>query len=393
MTSVRRRFFLTLAILIVTIIAVVLLVVTRPEANVEMKQPGITHVVVTEVIQRDLQPMIEFTGVLRPHQTASVRFKVSGELMLRNVEPGQLVDGGELLLQLDDADYQDVLKEATSQLSEIQAALERDQALLKLARENRQLAEREYQRLEKLGKGSLASVSTREGSRRQLINLQSEEVRLAYSMQSSRARLARQDAALSRAQRNLDRTRLLAPFTGRVNRVMAEVGEYLQGNSLVLELIDTNTLELEVAVTGDVAGALTLGQVLVLDIDRRQITGELVALQFDPDPQTHTHPLRIRIPGDGLLPGQLGRVGLPLRPRMDALIVPASAVMREEGKHYVFLLREGRLVQQQVMTGIRQDDLQILQRGVEAGDLVVARDVEVLSHDIEVQVESNEEAH
>ncbi|MCU7857161.1 MAG: HlyD family efflux transporter periplasmic adaptor subunit, partial [Candidatus Thiodiazotropha sp. (ex Lucinoma borealis)] len=264
MTSVRRRFFLTLAILIVTIIAVVLLVVTRPEANVEMKQPGITRVVVTEVIQRDLQPMIEFTGILRPRQTASVRFEVSGELMVRNVEPGQLVDGGELLLQLDDADYQDALKEATSQLSETQAALERDQALLKLARENRQLAEREYQRLEKLGKGSLASVSTREGSRQQLINLQSEEARLAYSMQSSRARLARQDAALSRAQRNLDRTRLLAPFTGRVNRVMAEVGDYLQGNSLVLELIDTNILELEVAVSGDVAAALALGQVLVL---------------------------------------------------------------------------------------------------------------------------------
>ncbi|MCU7906346.1 MAG: efflux RND transporter periplasmic adaptor subunit [Candidatus Thiodiazotropha sp. (ex Epidulcina cf. delphinae)] len=392
MTSAKRRFFLTLAILIVTIVVIVLLVVTRPEANMAMKQPGITRVEVTQVVQRDLLPTVEFTGVLRPRQIASLRFEVSGELMIRQVEPGQSVDAGDLLLQLDDADYRDALREAESQLSETRAALERDQALLKLAGENRRLAEREYQRLEKLGKGSLASVSTRESSRQQLINLQSEEARLGFGRQSSRARLARQEAALSRARRNLDRTRLSAPFGGRVNRVMAEVGDYLQGNSLVLELIDTSALELEVAVSGDVAAALSLGQTLVVDVDGRQVQGELVALQFDPDPQTHTHPLRIRIPGEGLLPGRLGRVGLPLRPRIDALVVPASAVMREEGKHYLFLVREDRLVRQLVVPGIRQDDLQLIRRGVEPGDLVVARDVEVLSHDIEVQVESDREA-
>ncbi|MCU7918056.1 MAG: efflux RND transporter periplasmic adaptor subunit [Candidatus Thiodiazotropha sp. (ex Epidulcina cf. delphinae)] len=392
MTSARRRFFLTLTILIVTILIIVLLVATRPEANVAMKQPGITRVEVTQVEQRDLLPSVEFTGVLRPRQIASLRFEVSGEVMIRQVEPGQLVDAGDLLLQLDDADYRDALSEAASQLSETQAALERDQALLKLAGENRRLAEREYQRLEKLGKGSLASVSTRESSRQQLINLQSEEARLGFGRQSNRARLARQEAALSRARRNLERTRLSAPFSGRVNRVMAEVGDYLQGNSLVLELIDTGALELVVAVSGDVAAALSLGQALVVDVDGRRVEGELVALQFDPDPQTHTHPLRIRIPGEGLLPGQLGQVDLPLRPRTDALVVPASAVMREEGKHYLFLVREGRLVRQRVTPGLRQDDLQLIRRGVEPGDLVVARDVEVLSHDIEVQVESDGEA-
>ncbi|MEW8637212.1 MAG: efflux RND transporter periplasmic adaptor subunit [Candidatus Thiodiazotropha endolucinida] len=387
MTSVRRRFLITLAILMSTVVIVVTLFMTRPEANVEMKQPGITRVEVAEVVRRDLLPKVPFTGVLRPRQIASLRFEVAGELSAREVEPGESVSQGDLLLRLDNEDYRDALSETESRLTETRATLERDGALLKLARENRQLAEREYQRLEKLGKGSLASVSTRESARQQLINLQSEEARLVFSQQSNQARLARQEAANNRARRNLQRTHLLAPFNGRVNRVMVEEGDYVQGNNSALELIDDAMLELEMAVSGDVAAALSLGQPLSVKVDSRDVGGELVALQIDPDPQTHTHPLRIRIPGQGLLPGQLGRVDLPLRPRKDALVVPVSAVMREEGKHYVFLVQGSRLVRRQVVTGIRQGDLQLLLQGVKQGDLLVARDVEVLSHDIEVQVE------
>jgi hypothetical protein len=62
-------------------------------------------------------------------------------------------------------------------------------------------------------------------------------------------------------------------------------------------------------------------------------------------------------------------------------------VLREEGDHYVFLVRQGRLVRQQVVPGIREGDWQLLSEGVEQGDRLVARDVDVLSHDIEVQVE------
>jgi HlyD family secretion protein len=386
-TSFRRRFLLSLAILMTTTLIVVVLFMTRPEANGEMRQLATTRVEVVEVVRRDLQPRVTFTGVLRPRQVTSLGFEVMGELSARKVEPGERVSTGDLLLSLDNEDYQDALRETEAQLLETRATLERDGELLTLARENRQLAEREYQRLEKLGKGSLASVSKRESARQQLINLQSEEARLVFSLQSSQARLARLEAANNRARRNLQRTRLVAPFSGRVNRIMVEVGDYVQGTNPVLELIDDATLELEVAVSGDVAAALALGQSLDVSVDGRDVAGELVALQIDPDPKTHTHPLRVRIAGEGLLPGELGRVALPLRPRKNALIVPASAVLREEGKHYVFLVREHRLVRQQVVPGIREADWQLLAQGVEQGDQLVARDVEVLSHGIEVEVE------
>jgi RND family efflux transporter MFP subunit len=388
--SSKRRLYLTLAILSVTIVLVALLRVTKPEAKSEMKAPVVTRVEVAEVKRQDIQPRASLTGILRPRQSASLRFEVSGELMQRLVEPGASVEAEASLLELDDADYLDALVEAQSQLSEIQAALAQDKALLKLARDNRDLAEREYQRLEKLGKGSLASVSTRESARQQLNSLESDAARLSFSVQSNRARLSRQEAAVNRAERNLARTRLLAPFAGRINKVMVEEGDYLQANSQALELIDTSSLELKLEVMGDVASALQLGQQIEVVVGDQRIAGELVAMQFDPDPQTHTHPVSIRLPGDGLLPGQLGQVELPLRLREKALVVPASALLRETGKAYLFLLKEGRLQRKEVIPGIRQKTLQVIHAGVEAGDLVVDRDVEVLSDGLEVEIEPGE---
>ncbi len=382
-----RRFWLSLAIVLASLLLVVLLIITRPEVNTEVKPPPVPRVEVTRVMVRDILPEVEVAGVLRPWQSARLRFEVSGEVRSRQIEPGQSVTSGEVLLQLDDADYRDALIEAQSQLDESRATLKRDRALLELARENRLLAEREYQRLEKLGEGSLASQSTREGARQKLLALQSDEASLTFSLESNQSRVARQEAALSRAQRNLDRTRLVAPFDGRINQVLVDVGDYVPPNTQVLELIDARTLELQLSVSGDVAAALRLGQSLEVTVEDRQVAGRLVALQVDPDPQTHTHPIRVRIESGGFLPGQLGRVGVPLRPRAGAWVVPTTALLREEGQYYVFLLKGERLQRRRVIPGIRQGDWQVIRKGVSEGDTLVARDVDVLSQDLRVQVE------
>jgi RND family efflux transporter MFP subunit len=383
---------MTLAILGATIVIVLLLIATRPEVNTEMKKPPVTRVEVIRVATQDLQPWVALTGLLRPRQVASLQFEVAGELLQRQVEPGTEVAAGELLLLLDDADYRDAVIEAKAQLRETRAAMAQDRILLKLARENRDLAGKEFERLERLGKDSLASASTRDSARQKLLSLESELARLEYSIESGEARLASQEAALSRARRNLQRTQLEAPFSGRVNRVMVEVGDSLQASTPALELIDTSALELRLEVSGDVAAALSLGQSLVVDVDGREVHGELIALQFDPDPQTHTHPIRIRVPSDNLLPGQLGQVALPLRLTSDALVVPASALLRDEGGQYLFVVSEGRLERRPVVAGLRVKNHQAIRRGVSAGERVVARDVEVLSDGLAVEIEAERSA-
>jgi len=388
LSSLLRRSLLTFLIFIITAVVVAGLVVTRPKPEIDLQAPVVTRVEVVAVEISDLNPRVELTGVLRPRQTARLRFEVQGTLVERRAEPGLAVVAGELLLQLEEADYQDALTEAQALLDEALAGIARDRTLLKLARESRKLALREVQRLDKLGEGSLASASNRDSARQQLLQLESEEARLLYGIESGNARMARLQASLSRAQRNLQRTRLKAPFSGQVNRVMVEVGDLVQSGSDAAVLLDTGMLELDVEVTGEVALALSLGQSLMVSVDGAKREGFLVALQPDPDPQTHTHPARVRIPADGLSPGLLGRVSLPLGRRSDVLVVPISAVLREEGKAFAFVVQEKRIQRRQVREGIRyQGRLEIIQ-GLHAGEQVVARDIQSLSDGIRVEIEN-----
>ena len=85
-------------------------------------------------------------------------------------------------------------------------------------------------------------------------------------------------------------------------------------------------------------------------------------------------------------------MALPLRPAKDALVVPTSALLREEGGQYLFLVNDGRLERRQVVAGLRIGSRQAIREGVTAGETVVARDVEVLSDDLEVEIEASESA-
>ncbi|KRT53772.1 efflux RND transporter periplasmic adaptor subunit [endosymbiont of Ridgeia piscesae] len=392
MASVRRRFLLTLLILVLTIVAVFGLVKTRPRPQAEFSAVVLSRVEVIEAVQRALQPQLQLTGVLQPWQLARLGFEVKGELLERRVEPGQRVRQGELLLRLDDADYRDALTEARAQLRETRAGIERDQRLLKLAQQQRQLAEREFQRLERLGQDSLASGSTRDSARQQLLKLESDAARLSFGIDSGKARLAQQQAAAARAERNLQRSHLLAPFDGRVNRVEVEVGDYLQPASLVVELIRDDYLELSLEVSTDIAAVLRLGQSLAVELPDGPRQAELVALQPVPDARTHTHPIRLKLLGAGLLPGMLGRVALPLRSYSDAILVPVSALLREAGQAWLFVVNEGRLERRAVEAGIVDQGWQLIEAGLQPGELVVARDVEVLSDGLAVETERLESA-
>jgi hypothetical protein len=115
------------------------------------------------------------------------------------------------------------------------------------------------------------------------------------------------------------------------------------------------------------------------------LPGEVIALQINPDPETFTHALRVRVAGDHARPGQVAQVRLPLLERRGVTAVPSTAVLFDEGRAYVFRVDGDTLEQVEVRPGARVDGLQIVLQGLAASDRVVTRDVAALSHGQQVQ--------
>jgi RND family efflux transporter MFP subunit len=378
-----RQRYLLLAVLL----AAVLLVLTAPEQEPELREAAATRVQVATVARHDLEPFKALSGRLEPARKAALHFELAGQVAVRAVEPGQAVVEGTLLLALDSGDYADDLAEAEAQLTQEQRNIARDRELLKLARQNHALQKNDLGRLEKLGADSLVSQSHLDEVRIQLIRLESELAQLKASTGTADARLALKQAARNRAARNLERTRLQAPFAGTVNSVNVQVGDYVTPAQQVVDLVDAATLDMYVEVRGEVMQSLSQGQPVGIEVDGNSLPGKVLAMQLDPDPVTFTHALRIRLPGNGARPGQVAQVRLPLQVLQQVLAVPATAVLYEEGQTFVFRVNSDTLERVEVLLGQRVGEWQEVRRGINQDEQVVARDVAALSDGQKVAVE------
>jgi len=369
-----------LSLLLALVAIAVLLVITRPEQGSELREAVSPRVQVETVGLHDLQPVATVSGRLEPARKAALHFELSGQVEARPVEPGQSVQEGELLLALDAGDFTDALAEAEAQLTQERRNIERDRALLKLSRRNYVLSQSELARLEKLGADSLVSQSQLDEGRIRLIQLEAEAAQLEASTGSAESRLALREAARNRAARNLERTRLSAPFSGTVNAVLVQQGDYVTPNQTVVDLIDSSRLDLYLEVRGDVAHAQAQGQTVEVRVNGRRLPGEVIALQVDPDPVTFTHAVRVRVSGEQARPGQVAEASLPLQPLHQVAAVPSTAVLYDEGRTYVFRVNADILELVEVELGQRVGDLQVVEQGIGEADRIVTRDVAALSH-------------
>lgn len=362
----------------VSLLIVLALFWTRPDTYAELQSLPPPTVNIDIVAQIDIQPITEVTGKLQPTRKARLHFQVSGQMDQRFVEAGQYVEENAQMLSIESGDFIDAVKEATAILKTERAAIERDSRLLELMRQERALQEQEVARIKKLGRDSLASKSNYDQALQALYRQQAEEARLKHSVDSARSRLMIEQARLNKAERNLKRAQLMAPFDGTVNDVYVEVGDYVSPGQAALEIVQVDKLDLKLEITGTSAAQLQLGQNIKVTTNSDEREGQIIALAVAPDAETNTHALKIRLPSDGLFAGQLAVAQLPGNFYKAANVIPISAILYEDGQSYVFEVVDDHAIKRTVKLIERYKDVQVI-AGVESGSTIISKDVSSLA--------------
>ena len=143
-------------------------------------------------------------------------------------------------------------------------------------------------------------------------------------------------------------------------------------------LVDTSELDVLLDVRGEIMSGLTLGQEVDVAINNQTDTGRIVALQPDPDVNTNTHQIRVRIANNNAQSGILAIVSMPLMSRSEAMLIPVSSVLNVFGKSYVFSIDGNVLNQIPVELGRRVGNEFVVLYGLTVGQAIVARDVNAL---------------
>ena len=355
-------------------------------------------VVVATVSQRTVPVDVQVIGNVEAYATIAVKSQVGGELTLVHFREGDFVKKGDVLFTIDRR-----LLEA--QVKQAQATLERDKAQLSLAEANlaRDIAQEKYThdeaaRYRKLFQKGVISREQYDqyqtGS-----DVQTEAVHAdKAALESARAALAADEAALRNIEVQLSYTLILSPIDGRTGNLMIKQGNVVKANDV--DLVTINQLQpiyvtftVPEARLADIKRYMAQGKVKVLatppDSEQAQ-TGDLSFIDNAVDSTTGTIKLKGTFANADrkLWPGQYVRVTLRLGSARDALLVPTEAVQSGQEGQFVFVVgRDMTVDARPVVVGSRIEKEQVIEQGLQLGETVVTEGQIRLVPGVRVKVE------
>ncbi len=334
----KKQGILSILTLLLFIIISIMLFVFQPEPEANVNKPIALSIDTTRLSMQDISPIVEYTGRLEPSKKADIKFEINGRLAKRLVEPGSKIESEEIILILEE--YYIYKK------------------LYELAKKNYELQKKEVERMSILDKKSLLSKSQFDKTLQKEIELES---------------------AMYRSKQDFDKTFIKAKFSGTINKINVNEGDTISPNIIVANLIDTSSLDLYVEVRGDVIDGLKLNMNIDVISNGISSKGKLISFQTSPNLDTYTHLLRIRVTDKKLRSGMLATAKFIL-PKIDnSFGVPVSSVLTDDGRKFIFIVENTKLIKREVNIITRYDEIYIINGNIKSNDIIVTRDVSSLS--------------
>ena len=320
-----------------------------PAVPVEVARPKVA----------DMAAVYSGTASIKADRVAFVTPKVSGEIRAVLAEEGDQVKAGQVLARLDG----DMLRLEVAQ-----------------AEANLRKLERDYERNLELQKRGLVSSTAFDN--------------LKYELDAARA-------TYELAALRLSYTSIRSPIAGivtsrtdtaQVGNTVTPVGGVVQQSDMAMfEIIDFNSLVLEISVPEGQLSKLAVGQPAEITADAvpgKVFAGRVSLITPRVDAQTATFPAKIEVsdPEGQLRPGMFARVGIVFDRRQDAIQVPRSALLDDEGPPAVFVVDDGKARERTLELGLSNGSFVVVLSGIERDDQVVTVGQGALKDGTEVRV-------
>jgi HlyD family secretion protein len=267
------------------------------------------------VEKRDIVVSAQAAGTIEPEVTVEVKSKASGEILAVDVETGQNVPKGTLMVRVDQRAPRNTLAQARAELEVAEARVK--------------IAESQNARSEKLYKAQSIAETAR------------EQTMLEFS--NARAEVVRARVAVENAQIAMDDTNVIAPIDGTILSKTVEAGQVISsptrdvsGGTVLLRMADLNKVQVRTLVDETDIGKIQPGlaaTVTVAAYPNQPFEGRVSKLE----PQSLTEqnvtmfPVLVQIDNRGglLRPGMNCEVEIHVGQRVQVLAIPNAALRTE----------------------------------------------------------------
>lgn len=357
-----RTLLIPFAILVVFFFGAMTLMATAPNLEPVARAPTPSTVRILTVTPEAVQLKVHSQGSVMPSTESQLIPEVTGRItwMSPKLVAGGYFDAGELLVRVDEVDYQNIKDRAKATLSRTQA--------------EQQHAKFEFQRLKSLAQQKLTSRSQLENGLRAL--------RVAdASMQDAQVNF-------EQASQNLERTEIRAPFTGLVRNENVDIGQFISRGSPIATLYASDLVEVRLPIAdrqlaflnlpptlrGELPVELQPNVILSTEYAGQQLVwqGKIVRTEAEIDVSSRMVQLVARVPSQSAL--QPLSVGLFVEAEIEGLsaenivVLPRSAL---RNNNQVLIVDANDQLEFRSIEPLRlyQDNV-LVKAGLEAGERV-----------------------
>ncbi|MFT4320549.1 efflux RND transporter periplasmic adaptor subunit [Bartonella bacilliformis] len=347
-----------------------------------------TPVYMTAVVRRgDIEDTVLASGLVRPYRLVAVGARVTGRVVAMHVTPGEIVQEGDLLAEIDSTDQENDLKRKKSVLSNAQARLAEQESYLKQAQETLKRQEdmiREHAISRVNFDDAVVQVKIREA---QVAQLQEQVAQARIDVDS--------------AEVNLSYTRVTAPAKGTVLATVVEEGQNInasQSAPTIVILGDLSKMTIKAQISEADILKVRAGQPLyfkVLGNSQRRYEGKLETVEpapesirmdesINPGIGTSSSLSSLAVYYNGLIhvnnednflrTYMTAQMHIILDSAKNVLLVPSDALHDEtqERKAWVqVLVGANKVVKKQVVVGINNRVMAEIVSGLDEGDTVI----------------------
>lgn len=307
-----------------------------------------------------------YPGTVRGKYESSLAFQVSGKIIRRNVNVGDTVRAGQVLLEIDPKDVRQSLNAA-------QAACNAARSDYKLARDN-------YARYASLFEKGAVSTMTR------------DQYKTQY--EAAEASLRSAEANLTQAQNQMGYTQLVSDHDGSVSSLSGEVGQVVSAGTPVATVVQSGNREIQFYVPENRLGEVHPGMdatVTFWALHNVTARGTVTGIASMADSVTRTYRVRVAVDNwpDAAQLGMTAKVTLDTGVE-SAIVIPSSAIYQTGSQPQVWVVRNRKAVKTDVTVAGYEGSNVKISSGLVKGDIVVTGGANKISEGEEVQLEGSE---
>ncbi|MDX2178229.1 MAG: efflux RND transporter periplasmic adaptor subunit [Bryobacteraceae bacterium] len=379
----------------------------QPPSEVKQEKSGPIAVTVAKVHSRDIQRAVDSVGTLFPFDEAIISAEIEGRVDQVNVDLGDSVKEGQVLVHIGDEEQRYILQQNEAQLKSALERLglrnERDRVTdinatpdVRRAQADLFDAEQRFKRTRDLADQGIGS---RQDLDQAQARFQAAQAALDQTINQTRnltSEVERFRAIVDLQRKKLRDTNVRAPFAAQVKERQVTVGKYVQENTPLLTLVKTDPIRLRLEVPERMAPWIKVGQIATITVEAfagRSFQGKIwrISPTVDQSKRTFVVEALIANGSNELKAGSYARARVPTEKVDRALLVPARAVNYVLGSNKSYVVGSNNTIEaREVKVGDRfEQEIEILD-GLEAGDVVATSQLARLDTGVKIRISEGE---